>query len=127
MGGIKVHKILLASPLLQWYLNHGMRVTQIYRYMEFMPAKCFERCTQEVTKYRRMGDQNPDCKVLASTMKLIGNLAYSSLLRDKEKHQEIKYVSGKTKICQWANKKEFNHATELGDSILEMEMEMEWK
>ena len=122
VGGMKAKKILLASPLLQWYLNHGMRVTRVYQCVEYTPAKCFEAFTKEVTECRRMGDKDPDCEVLASTMKLIGNSAYGSLLMDKEKHQNIKYVSGKVNACQLANKKQFRRATELGDNIFEMEM-----
>jgi hypothetical protein len=50
-------------------------------------------------------------------MKLSGNSAYGSLLIDKEKHQNIKYVYGKGKVCQMANKTQFRHNTKLGDTM----------
>ena len=122
VGGMKAEKILLASPLLKWYLDHGMEVSRVYQCVEFVPARCFEQFTREVTECRRMGDRDPDCEVLASTMKLIGNSAYGSLLMDKEKHQDIKYVSGKTKASLMANRNQFKRATDLGEDIFEMEM-----
>ena len=60
VGGMKAEKILLASPLLKWYLDHGMEVNRVYQCIEFVPAKCFEHFTREVTECRRLGDRNPD-------------------------------------------------------------------
>ena len=35
-------KILLITPLLKWYLTHGLEVTKIYQVMEYTPKRCFE-------------------------------------------------------------------------------------
>ena len=29
IGGLRAEKVLLASPLLRWYINHGLRVTKV--------------------------------------------------------------------------------------------------
>lgn len=33
VGGTKAKQILLATPLLKWYLNYGMKVTKIYLFI----------------------------------------------------------------------------------------------
>ena len=40
-GGMKARQILLATALLQLYLNHGMVVTKIYQVVEFQQQRCF--------------------------------------------------------------------------------------
>ena len=37
VSGLKARKILLASPLLQWYLKHDCIVTRVYQVIEFKP------------------------------------------------------------------------------------------
>ena len=34
-------KILLSTPLLKWYLQHGLEVTHIYQVIEYIPKACF--------------------------------------------------------------------------------------
>lgn len=35
VGGMKARQMLLATPLLKWYLEHGMKVTKVYQVVEF--------------------------------------------------------------------------------------------
>ena len=41
VGGMKVRQILLATPLLIGYLDHGLEVTKNYQVIEFKPQRCF--------------------------------------------------------------------------------------
>ena len=41
ISGMKAQKILIATPLLQWYLMHSCKVTKIYQLVEFIPNKSF--------------------------------------------------------------------------------------
>ena len=41
-------KILLATPLLKWYLSHGLIVTKVYQVIQFKPVKCFEKFGEEI-------------------------------------------------------------------------------
>ena len=122
VGGMSAKKIFLASQLLKWYLDFGMEVTRVYQCVEFTPEKCFAKFEKQVTEARRLGDLNSDCSLLASTMKLIGNSAFGSMIMDKTRHQNVKYVIGKTNACQMANKKQFRKLTELKDDMFEMEL-----
>jgi hypothetical protein len=65
-------KILLASPLLKWYLEHGLEVTHIYQIVQYKPECCFVRFGEEVMAARRAGDQDESKKILSDTSKLIG-------------------------------------------------------
>jgi hypothetical protein len=65
--------ILLATPLLRWYLKKGLVVTDIIEIVEYRGERCFERFGNTVSDARRQGDLNPDSSILADTMKLVGN------------------------------------------------------
>lgn len=49
VGGMKARKLLLASSLLQWYLQHGLEVKHIYQVIEYTPMKCFQSFVTNVT------------------------------------------------------------------------------
>ena len=36
IGGMKAKKILLLTPLLKWYIDHGLEVTEVYQVIEFI-------------------------------------------------------------------------------------------
>ncbi len=72
IGSFKGTKILLASPLLQWYLSHGLVVTHVYEVIQYWPDNCFMKFVKEVSNARRAGDRDPDQAIIADTMKLLG-------------------------------------------------------
>ena len=81
VGGMKARQIMLATPLLKWYLKHGLVVTRIYQVVEFQQQRCFRDFVQEVSDARRQGNVDPDTDIIADTMKVIGNSGYGSLDR----------------------------------------------
>jgi hypothetical protein len=56
VGGMAGEKILLSTPLLKWYLDHGLRVTRVYEVIEYKAQSCFEQFVKEVSDARREGD-----------------------------------------------------------------------
>ena len=42
LGVMKAEKILLYSPLLKWYLNHGLQITKIHKYISYTPGRPFK-------------------------------------------------------------------------------------
>ena len=42
-------KILLATPLLRWYLAHGLVVDRVYQIIEYEPNPCFRRFGESVS------------------------------------------------------------------------------
>lgn len=72
IGSMFAEKILLITPLLQWYLSHGLIVSKIHQVIEFCPKQCFQHFVDGVSNDRRAGDRDPNLKAIADTSKLIG-------------------------------------------------------
>ena len=71
IGSMKGKKILLATPLLKWYLEHGLEVTKVHQVIEFTPEPCFKPFGDAVSDVRRAGDADPSKAIIADTMKLV--------------------------------------------------------
>ena len=71
IGSYFGEKILLATPLVKWYLQHGLEVTRIYQVVEYTPNACFHSFGEAVSNARREGDSNPDFAIKGDTMKLV--------------------------------------------------------
>lgn len=67
-------KILLATPLLKWYMEHGLVVTKGYQVVEYTPKACFKPFGEAVSDARRDGDRDPNKAIIADTMKLVSSL-----------------------------------------------------
>ena len=72
VGGMAAEKILLASPLLKWYMEHGIMVTRIYQAVEYQPKEAFKSFHDDVSSARRDGDADPSKAIIADTSKLVG-------------------------------------------------------
>jgi hypothetical protein len=107
VGGMKARQMLIATPLLKWYLEHGMVVTKIYQVVEYQQQRCFQDFVKEVSDARRRGDVDKNTTILADTMKVIGNSAYGSLIMDKTKHRVMSYVQGENQTCLKVNDPRF--------------------
>jgi len=86
VGSMKGDKILLYTPLLKWYYEHGLEVTKFYQAITYTPKQCFNGIAQDIANARRAGDVDEDMSIIAETMKLIGNALYGRTVMDKEKH-----------------------------------------
>ena len=71
IGSMKGEKILLATPLLKWYLEHGPEVTKVHQVVEFTPEPCFKPFGDTVSDARRAGDADSRKAIIADTMKLV--------------------------------------------------------
>ena len=70
IGSMYGKKILLGTPLLRWYLNHGLIVTHIYQVMKYRPCTGFKPFADHVTEAHREGDTDPSKKLIGETMKM---------------------------------------------------------
>jgi hypothetical protein len=112
--------MLITTPLLKWYIQHGLIIGKIYQILEFEPLKCFADFVEKISEARRLGDVDPSQAVVGDTMKLIGNSAYGSSIMDKEKHTNVKYESEENKILLKINEPQFMSLTEL-EGLVEIE------
>ena len=123
VGGMKARKMLFATPLLKWYLEHGLVVSKIHQVIEYNRMKCFQEFVSDVTEARRAGDRDPDLSIIADLSKLIGNSAYGSTILNKLKQSDVRYVEGENEACLKANEKGFKSMTQLSDDYEFYEIE----
>ena len=116
----QAERILLATPLLRWYLKNNSEITKIYQIIEYQPKKCFKNFIDKVTEFRIEGDRNPD-KAIGDTYKLLSNSSYGSVLMDKTKHTNVKYLTNKAKMTKIINFPRFKAMEELNHNIFEVE------
>ena len=118
----KANRILLATPLLKWYLDKGFRISDLHRVIEFTPQKCFKPIIDKITTIRRSADHNPQHSILADTAKLRANSFYGSLIMNKAKFRQTTYVSSLPELQRLFNDPRFVHCTEIGDGVFEVEL-----
>lgn len=56
ISGSKAIKTMLATPLLKWYLEHGLIVTIIYTVDESPSMNCFSEFTKNISETTKKGD-----------------------------------------------------------------------
>ena len=100
LGVMKTEKILLYSPLLKWYLNHGLKVTKIHRYISYISGRPFKWFPEEVSSARRDADNDKNKKQLGDTAKLKGNSFYGKMIENLEKHISTKFTTDEKLIDQ---------------------------
>ena len=59
-GLMQAKKILLLTPLLKFYLDHGLKVTAFYQFLKYKRGKPFAWFPEEVADARRQADKDPD-------------------------------------------------------------------
>ena len=80
----------LNTPLLLFYLQLGLVITKIHRFVEYTPRKRFNSLVQAAVDARRKGDENPSSSVVAETMKLLANRSYGYQILDRSRHTVTK-------------------------------------
>ena len=87
------------TPLLFFYLQLGLVVTKIHRFVEYTPSKCFNSFVQAAVDARRKGDENTNSIVVTETMKLLTNSSYGYQIIDQKRHTVTKYLTDEKKGC----------------------------
>ena len=93
VGSFHGIKLLLATPLLRWYLAHGLVVDRVYQVVSYEPKPCFQNFGDFVSAARRAGDADPDKSIIADTMKLLGNSAYGKTVTNVDRHRKVTYCT----------------------------------
>ena len=120
IGSYFGEKIGLSTPLLKWYLEHGLVITNIYTVVEYVPNPAFNTFMIQVAQARLDGNRDKDKTLIAETMKLIGNSSCGKLITNKEKRHDIVYVD-ETEIGAEIIDNHFYDMTELPNGYYEVE------
>jgi hypothetical protein len=113
---MKCSKILLYTPLLKWYLEHGLQVTAFYQGLQYVERKPFEWFPEEVANARRQADEDPDKKIIGDTKKLKGNSFYGKLIEFLERHCNITFTKDERLVDAALRSPFFEDLEEIGDA-----------
>ena len=119
LGVMKAEKILLYSPLLKWYLNHGLRVTKIHRYISYTSSRPFAWFPEEVSSARRAAD-NDKQKNSVIQLKLKGNSFYGKMIENLEKHITTKFTTDEKLIDKIFRSPFFEDLEEISNGVFEV-------
>lgn len=121
IAGMKAEKILLATPLVKFYIEHGLIVSNIYTVIEFEPRQCFQKFVECTANDRRDADKGLIPTIQGDTSKLIANSSYGSMLLDTTKHRNMRYAFNSNSVSQQVNQPTFRHYEKLDIDFFEIE------
>ena len=114
LGVMSAKKILLYAPLLAWYLNRGLKLTAVYRTIDYEPREIFSWFVNEVANNRRKGDADKDKALLAEVFKLLGNSAYGKFIKAVERHTNTIYTCDEEEVDKSLRSARFKTLEEIG-------------
>ena len=109
------------TALLLFYLQLGLVLTKIHRFVEYTPKKCFNSFVQTAMNARRKRDEKSNSSVVAETMKLLANSSYGYQVMDRSRHTVMKYLSDE-KTHATINSKLFKRLDHMNNSLYEVEL-----
>ena len=121
-GSYHGEKVLLATPLLQWYLAHGLVIEHVYQIIEFQLNPCFRRFGESASTARREGDSDPNKTIIADTMKLLGNSGYGKTVTDVDRLRDVQYYTD-VGASMLINNRRFRQLDVVVDNAYEVKME----
>ena len=129
VGSYYGKNILLATPLLKWYLEHGVVLTNIEFIAQYEQKIAFDKFAKTVVEARREGDKDKSKLVLGESMKLLGNAAYGKTITNLERHTDTSYTLDRERASKMVNEKGFRKMNEIplsfdGDDKALFELEM---
>ena len=116
LGVLKAKKVLLYMPLLKWYIEHGRKVTAVYRTIDYVPRRVFYWFVHEVASMRRKGDAEEDKALLAEIYKLLGNSAYGKFIETVERQSQVLYTKDEDEVDKHMRSAYFEDLEEIGDA-----------
>ena len=117
----KLEKGTVITPLFNFYMELGFHCTKIYRFVQYSPRKCSNIFVKSVFDDRREGDENPLSRVVAETMKLLGNSSYGYQIMDKSRHTITKYLNDE-KTHKAINEPLFKRLNTVEKDLYEVEL-----
>ena len=121
VGSYRGDKIVLATPLLHRYMDHGLEVTHVYQVIEYVPIHCFRRFGDALSKAGREGNVHAHKTIIADTMKFLGNSGYGKSITYVDRHREVNYCTEKA-ISLMFNDRRFRQLDIVIDDAYEIEM-----
>ena len=116
LGVLKAKKVLLYTPLLKWYIEHGVEIKAVHRTIDYVPKKIFYWFVQEVANMRTKGDAEAEKALLAEIYKLLGNSAYGKFIEAVERQTRVLYTKDEDEVDKHLRSAYFEDLEEIGDA-----------
>ena len=117
LGVMKAKKILLYTPLIEWYLQHGLRLTAVHQLTECEPGILFSWFPEEVANARREADKDPLKKKLGNVAELKGNSFYGKMIEDFGRHKSTKFTREDWVVDEALRSPFFDDLEEIGGAF----------
>ena len=114
LGVMKAKKILLYTPLIKWYLQHGLRMPVVHQLIEYEPGKPFSWFAEEVAKSRHKADKDSLEKQLGDVAKLKRNSFYGKMIEDKGSHKRARFTREEKVVDKALRSPFFDNLEEAG-------------
>ena len=112
----------LIPPLLLFYLDLGLVCRTIYRFVEYIAVKCFNKFMQSAVNARREKKTRIQAHVLSrKTLKLVANSSYCYQIMHRSCHTVTKYFSV-DKTHGAINTKLFKRLDRINDQLYELKL-----
>ena len=114
LGVMKAKKILLYTPVIEWYLQHGLRLTAVHQLIEYDPGMPFSWFPEEVANARCEADKDPLRKQLGDVAKLKGDSFYGKMIEDLGRHKSTKFTCEERSVDKTFRPPFFDNLEEIG-------------
>ena len=92
ISGFEATDVLFSTSMLQWVINHGFRVYNVRKIIQFSLSRPFAKFADQIAKMRREADSSEDL-LLSTSAKSLGNSSYGFTLYSVAKGVDTKLVS----------------------------------
>ncbi|XP_057312292.1 uncharacterized protein LOC130653799 [Hydractinia symbiolongicarpus] len=116
LGLMEAEKILLFTTLLEWYLDHGLKVTAFYQFIKYKRGKPFAWFPEEIADARRQADKDPDKRIAGDTAKLKGTSFYGKMIEDQARHANTTFTRDEKKVDAAMRSPYLEDLEEIGDA-----------
>ena len=121
MSSFKLENGSTITLLFNFCMELGLQCKKVYRFIQYLPRKCFNIFVQSVVDARSGEDENPLTGVVAETMKLLGNSSYGYQIMDRSRHTITKYLNDE-KTHKAINERLFKRLNTVQKKLYESEL-----
>ena len=111
----------LTTPVPLFHLELGLVWTKTYGFVEYTPVKCSNNFVQSAANARRQEDEKPNAKVVAETIKLLGNSSCGYQKMNHSRQLITRQMTDK-KTYEAINKEIFKILEHINDRLYQVEL-----
>lgn len=121
VGCFETNNTLFSTSMLQWYLEHNIRVYNITKIVQFTRRQPFKDFTEKIASMRKQADAE-DNVLLSTTAKALGNSSYGFTLYSATRGNDTKFVK-RSSAMNMIRSDRFISLEELEEDMVEVNSE----